>query len=269
MPFNSAAATPLRILVTGAGGLIGRAVCGALAQRGHAVAGLLRRRAALHGSSMEAERDTGPLTAGAVALFAGDVAAPGLGLAAEAKARLAALDLVVHCAAVTGFNLSEEVYHRVNTGGTAQVLEFAAAGKHPVPLLHVSTAYVCGVADGEVAEAPVTTARFNNGYEASKAAAEALVLAAQRSGHMAAVARPSVVVGRWDGRRDRHLRNDLPGIPPAGGRGACACCPSPPAPASTWCRSTMWWAGWSDIAERMADANGRIFHLASGRSQCP
>jgi hypothetical protein len=39
---------PLRILVTGAGGLLGRELSGALADRGHAVTAMLHRSTAMH-----------------------------------------------------------------------------------------------------------------------------------------------------------------------------------------------------------------------------
>ena len=58
-------------------------------------------------------------------------------------------------------------------------------------MLHVSTAYVCGTRDGVISESSVGS-DFVNGYEASKAAGEALVRA---SGLPFAIARPSVVVG--------------------------------------------------------------------------
>jgi nucleoside-diphosphate-sugar epimerase len=263
MSSNFLADSPLRILVTGAAGLIGREVCGALAGRGHAVAGLLRRKATAFGDPTEAVPGCGPLTAGTVTLFAGDVAEPGLGLATEMAACLAAqLDLVVHCAAVTGFNLPPETYHRVNEGGTSQLVGFAA-GLRSIPLLHVSTAYVCGLAEGAVAEAPVGTARFNNGYEASKAAAEAIVLAAQRAGRIVAVARPSVVVGRWTDGATGTFGTIYQAIRLLA-EGRIRVLPVCPGASLDLVPIDHVVGGLVDIAERMADANGRIFHLASG-----
>ena len=39
---------PLRILITGAGGLVGNELSGALAERGHAVVAMLHRSTAMH-----------------------------------------------------------------------------------------------------------------------------------------------------------------------------------------------------------------------------
>jgi nucleoside-diphosphate-sugar epimerase len=118
-----------------------------------------------------------------VRVVAGDVTRPGLGLPA-----LPALDLVIHSAAITAFDAPAALYDRVNVAGTANV---AALG---LPLLHVSTAYVCGTRDGVIAEGSTGT-DFVNGYEASKAAGEAIVRAA---GVPFAIARPSIVVGASD-----------------------------------------------------------------------
>jgi nucleoside-diphosphate-sugar epimerase len=68
----------------------------------------------------------------------------------------------------------------------------------PIPLLHLSTAYVCGERSGPVAEDELDVGqRFANGYESSKAEAERLVCAAQQNGGITALARPSIVVGRY------------------------------------------------------------------------
>ena len=242
---------PLRVLVTGAGGLIGRALCDALAGRGHAVTALLRRRG-------DAAPPGDAAGFGAVRPLHGDVAEPGLGL--HGAAPLAGqFDLAVHCAAVTGFRLADEVYRRVNVGGAANVLALG------LPLLHVGTAYVCGENGGAVAEAPaVAAARFNNGYEASKAEAEALVWAGRRAGQAVAVARPTIVVGRWgDGA--------TPGFGAVyqlirlAAEGRVRVLPAAPDASLDLVPLDHVVGGLVDIAERMAEADGRVFHLASGQ----
>ena len=116
---------------------------------------------------------------GEVAALRGDVRQPGLGLDGASLAEIVrGMDLVVHGAAATGFNLSEQVYREVNIGGTANVLALIGQrGQAPIPLLHLSTAYVCGERSGAVAEGELDIGqRFANGYESSKAEAERLVL---------------------------------------------------------------------------------------------
>ena len=191
----------LRILVTGASGLIGREICGVLADRGHAVLALQHRSRTLQrndGSPIPTVSFDGAPGPGVVAVLDGDVTAERFGLLPEAADALAAsVDVIIHCAAVTAFNLPRPTYDRVNVGGTAQVLAFAAQAGKGVRVLHVSTAYVCGQTDGAIPEGPTAAVRFNNGYEASKAAAEALVLAAHRRGQPVAIVRPAIVAGDW------------------------------------------------------------------------
>lgn len=162
----------MRVLVTGAAGLIGGELCARLVARGHAVTGLVHRATRVVGND-------GRDVAG-VRVLAGDVRRAGLGLDAVPD-----VDLVVHAAAVTAFDAAEDVYRAVNVEGTRNVVGLS------LPVLQVSTAYVCGTMDGVVREGDVGAA-FVNGYEASKAAAEAVV---RGSGVRFAIARPSVVVG--------------------------------------------------------------------------
>lgn len=167
----------MKILVTGAAGLLGSALCEQLMARGHHVTALVHRATAITGGN-------GAPVAG-VTLLAGDVRQPGFGLAA-----IPAVDLVIHSAAITAFDAAAEDYAAVNTGGARNA---AALG---LPLLYVSTAYVCGTRDGRIGEDETGDA-FVNGYEASKAAGEVAVRAAMASGLPAAIARPSIVVGDW------------------------------------------------------------------------
>jgi nucleoside-diphosphate-sugar epimerase len=166
----------MRILVTGAAGLIGGEVCARAVARGHQVVALVHRRAEICGN------DGVPVRG--IEVLAGDVRRPDLGLAVVPD-----VDIVVHSAAITAFDAAEDVYRAVNVDGTAHAIGVAA--KLGVPLVQVSTAYVCGTDDGVIREG-ATGAAFTNGYEASKAAGEALVRA---SGVPFAIARPSIVVG--------------------------------------------------------------------------
>ena len=166
----------MRVIVTGAAGLIGGEVCARLAAHGHAVTALVHRNADV--------RDNLRQQVTGITVMPGDVRQPGFGLAAVPD-----VDLVIHSAAVTAFDAAPEAYQAVNIDGTAHAIGVArAAGAR---LLHVSTAYVCGTTDRVIAEADTGTA-FVNGYESSKAAGEALV---RQSGLDFAIARPSVVVG--------------------------------------------------------------------------
>jgi len=175
----------MHVFLTGATGLVGGALAGALIDAGHRVTVLVRGegRDVL---DMDSHDRIGEMTA-----LQGDVAQPGFGMAEPP----AAIDLLIHCAATVDFAASDAVHEAVNVGGTAHAVALARAWN--CPLLHVSTAYVCGRADGVIGEDPSDPqASFTNGYEASKARAEALVEAARTQGLVAAIARPAIIVGR-------------------------------------------------------------------------
>ena len=170
--------------MTGASGLIGGEVARRLVANGYRVTALIHRTADVRGN------DGAPVAIAGV--VRGDVAAERFGWTeAEHATAAAGHELVLHCAASVRFDLADAEYDRVNVGGTAGAVALARAGG--CDLLHVSTAYVCGRMSGRVAEGPVRAeADFANGYERSKAAAEALV---RGSGLRWAIARPSIVVG--------------------------------------------------------------------------
>lgn len=174
----------MRIFLTGAAGLIGGEVAQRLTNRGHAVTTCVHRNREIRGND------------GALVPMAGlvviDLTAPGMGLSEDQSALIAENhDIVIHCAGAVRFDLHDEEYHQANVLGTAEVLALARRGN--LPVLHVSTAYVCGPRNGTIMEdEPLPASGFANGYEASKAAAEALVLGADPR-HV--IARPSIVVG--------------------------------------------------------------------------
>lgn len=179
----------MKILLTGATGLVGGALAGALLDAGHDLAAVVRGHGAeqkRHILDMDSRDRMDELT-----VLSGDIVAPDFGLPEIPQA----LDLIIHCAATTDFTASDAVYEAVNIGGARHAVRLAQ--RLDVPLLHVSTAYVCGRTHGLVAEEPADAGRvFTNGYERSKAMAEQIVMAAQADGLVASIARPSIIAGR-------------------------------------------------------------------------
>ncbi len=261
------------VLVTGAGGIVGGELCRVLLARGHSVVAVLRRGRVVRGAdgaelpmrpwaegpgphpALGAARCAGRARLARVDAVPGDLtqACPEL----EALFGGAPPDAVVHAAAVTGFSAPEALARAVNVGATARVLALAA--QRGVAVLHVSTAYVCGWRDGPVAEAAAAPgARFANAYEATKAEAEALALAAG-----AAVARPSVVVGRHaDGAIGRF--DGVYALLRLAGEGRVRSLPAAAGAALDLVPLCHVAGALADLAERVEAARGRIFHLASG-----
>ncbi len=202
----------LRILVTGAAGLIGSELCGCLAEQGHAVIALVhhnRRLVRNDGTVIDPPcySGLGP-DPGTVVSITGDVREAGLGLRPkEASALAGDINLIVHCAAETGFAASFSQHRTANVNGTANILAFAHGAQRGSPpgLVHLSTAYVCGERSGPIREDELDVGQtFANGYEASKAEAEALTAS---SGLRVAVARPSIVVGSSESGRIGRFEN--------------------------------------------------------------
>lgn len=212
---------------------------------------------------------TQPPAPGEILTLPADLRQNGLGLGPTRLAALATMpDLVVHCAGLTGFGLDDAAYRAVNIEGTARIVAFACRGR--IPVLHVSTAYVCGEHDGPVPESPPTPGtRFANGYEASKAEAESLVAAAGRQGLQVAIARPSIVVGAWaDGTIARF--DNLYSLIRLVTRGRIRTLPATPAatldlvPIDHVVHGLAHLAVHMHGAEHMHGAAGRIVHLVSG-----
>ncbi len=259
----------LRVLMTGASGLIGGELAGLLAARGHAVTALTHRAAAIRrneGGAVPSLPWAEGARPGMVALLAGDVRAPSLGLDACLADRVRGdCDLIVHAAAVTGFEAPGKLFRAVNVDGTAHVLALAAGGARTLPVLHVSTAYVCGEVSGPVAEHdPPGAGPFANGYEASKAEAEALAVQAGRDGVPVAIARPSIVVGAYaDGAIRRP--DGIYALIRLGAEGRVTALPARLGATLDLVPVDHVANGLLHLAEHMGQAAGRIVHLVSGR----
>jgi nucleoside-diphosphate-sugar epimerase len=165
------------VLVTGATGLVGAEVVARLVGTGHRVIGLVHR-------ADRVVRNDGSVVDG-VELMSGDVTRPLPDIT---------VDRIVHCAAVTDFGRQDSLYEAVNVDGTRHVLDLAFM--RGTPVVHVSTAYVCGERSGVVTESDLDVGqRLGNAYESSKLRAETLVRKAAVDGLPVAVVRPSIVVG--------------------------------------------------------------------------
>ena len=187
------------LLMTGFPGFLGSALLGRLLARREGVRAIClvqsrhldEARARL--AQIEADQ---PHVVGRVDLIEGDITAPGLGVAAAARAGLADVTEVWHLAAVYDLTVPESVARRVNVEGTERVLEFCRTRARFDRLQYVSTCYVSGRHTGRFTEDDLDTGQeFRNHYEATKFEAEVLVRRAMADGLPATVYRPGIVVG--------------------------------------------------------------------------
>ncbi|WP_067823286.1 SDR family oxidoreductase [Nocardia inohanensis] len=172
------------VLLTGASGLVGAEVAARLSARGRPVTAVLHSNSAIR-------RNAGTPFEPASRVH-GDIREPGFGIAADGLA--GRVGMIVHCAATTAFDAADAVYDELNVRGAANAVELALAWD--VPLVHVSTAYVCGMRGGLIREEELDAGQtFGNGYEQSKLRAEQLVRAAGERGLRWAIVRPGIVTG--------------------------------------------------------------------------
>ncbi|MDQ4041568.1 MAG: SDR family oxidoreductase, partial [Actinomycetota bacterium] len=141
--------------------------------------------------------DEPPAAARRLRAVPADLTAPGLGLSSADRSDLAAcVTRVVHCAATISFTLPLAQARETNVEGTRRVLDLAREMPRLERVVHVSTAFVAGRAEGRFHETDLDVGqRFRNTYERTKAEAEHVVA---ESGLPAVVVRPSIVVGESD-----------------------------------------------------------------------
>lgn len=185
------------VLVTGATGFLGRALCERLLAMGAGVVYCLVRANA---SLDELERDE------RVIRIEGDLTLPRFGLEpARYDALARRVDCVFHAAARVNWLLGYDDLAPLNVGGTREILRFAAHGRAK-PLHVVSTlgVFPAGLADGQCialeSSAPMPNAsRFENAYAQTKCVAEMLCEEARRRGLCVSIHRMDFLTGSVGG----------------------------------------------------------------------
>lgn len=177
-------------VVTGASGIVGRALLKKILGQGRPVIALSRRPPLLP--------DLDPAQAKLLTWHAADVALPKLGLAPEIYAAVCnQARTIFHLAARTDFkDATATSYLDVNVEGVRHALDLARESE--APLHHVSTAFVCGTWQGAFREEDLDLGQsFRNGYEESKFLGERFLreqIAAQA--YPVTIHRPGIVVER-------------------------------------------------------------------------
>ena len=175
------------IVITGASGLVGRALLSKYLDHGHPVIALCRKPPLLPAPN--------PL----LSWHRADVSLPRLGLDPATYAEVCAkARMLFHLAARTDFkDATATSYLPVNLEGVQHAL--ALAQKAEAPLHHVSTAFVCGEWPGEFREADLDLGQgFRNGYEESKFLGESFLHGTMATGTPVPITiyRPGIVVER-------------------------------------------------------------------------
>ncbi len=237
--------------MTGASGFVGGEVAARLTSAGHHVTALIRQSSAVVAND-------GTYVDG-IERIRGNIAEPLFGMSPDDHARIAAThDLIVHCAATVRFDLSDAEYRTVNVGGAQAAVAFARAGD--IPLLHVSTAYVCGRRDGTILESDaLPEGGWANGYERSKAEAERFV-ADSDVRHV--IARPSIVVGDSVTGQVREF-GAVYGLFKMVAEGRFSRIPARPGASLDFVPIDHVASGIAELAKRIDEADG-AYHLVSG-----
>ncbi|HET6593303.1 MAG TPA: NAD-dependent epimerase/dehydratase family protein [Xanthomonadales bacterium] len=171
----------MKILVTGGGGFLGTAICRQLAADGHELIAYQRS-------------DANHLLGSGLGVVRGDICDASRLLEASRGC-----EAIVHTAGKAGVWGDSGEYHRVNVDGTANVLE--ACRQNGIRcLVHTSSPSIVhggGDVSGADESLPIA-AGFSAAYPASKAAAERLVMAANRSALLTTALRPHLIWGPGD-----------------------------------------------------------------------
>lgn len=168
----------MRVLVTGASGMLGRAVATALVRRGDDVTTFQRRPSGVAG--VREVRGTVEDRAVVAAATAGQ-------------------DAVVHLAAKVSFAGAVEDFERINVGGTRILLD-AARTAGATRFVFVSSPSVAHTGTSIVGEgaAPAEPELARGHYARTKAAAELIALGADAPGFAVVAVRPHIVWGPGD-----------------------------------------------------------------------
>jgi nucleoside-diphosphate-sugar epimerase len=194
------------VLVTGAGGFIGRRLAERLAEQGLRVRGLVRQK-----------EQAAALAARGIEPIFGDLTRAG-----DLGSAVSGCRIVYHCASWMGEPHSWEAASAVNREGTRHLLEACLAAR-VVRFIHVSTISVYGPTPERIIDehTPLWPLGY---YRESKIAAEREVEAAARRGLETVVVRPGQVFGPGDRRLAgmvvRWLSRGLP-VLVDGGSGFC------------------------------------------------
>lgn len=169
---------PLKVLVTGASGLLGVGVAGRLVEAGHDVVTLQRRPSGVTGA-----RDVqGSVTS-----------------AETVRQAMAGRDTLVHVAAKVSVSGPAEQYEQVNVQGTRNVVE-AAQEAGVERMVHISSPSVAHAGTSIVGEGagPADPDHARGHYARTKAQAELLALAADAEDFRVLVLRPHLMWGPGD-----------------------------------------------------------------------
>jgi thioester reductase-like protein len=138
-----------------------------------------------------------------VSVICGELSRPRFGLRTVEWERLQnAIGTIYHNGALVNYLLDYEHLRASNVTGTAQVIDFAFAGRRKI-LNYISTTFIFGWATRDVlyeTDQNADMGHLDFGYSQSKWVAEQLVLSAMEQGLEARVFRPALITPALDGR---------------------------------------------------------------------